>query len=230
MCATRGKAARCVHAESSSCCTRFSSASVPFQKGMHDDGWGIGTTSIQRCFAGPFFSSRSSHFQFQRTFPGSSERWMMHAMMQLSAGFLEDLTAVAESRSVKRRRWGSTVSCWIAPRTEHVASHRSRRDKTGLAGGGKGFEIATCVVARNPERGANRRHVHSMSTGESWIVCWSCKLQLLVLSFAAEKKVKYFRQLRSGHACFFLHFLLQITKFLTPQNLKQCILRRAMYL
>ena len=229
MCATRGKAARCVHAESSSCCTHFSSASVPFQKGMHDDGWGIGTTSIQRCFAGPFFL-RSSHFQFQRTFPGSSERWMMHAMMQLSAGFFRRLDRCGR-KSVSQKEalgeHGELLDC-TTDGTRGFPPIETRQD--GVGGGRERLRNRNLCCRSEPGTRSKFR-TRALNVNRRKL---DCLLELQTATactfICSRKKGEVLPPTEIRPRMFFLHFLLQITKFLTQQNLKQCISRRAMYL
>ena len=186
------------------CCTRFSSASVPFKKGMHDDGWGISSTSIHGSFEGALFSEANT-FSAQRTFPGSNERCGVHDMMQFLGSCFRWLDRGGwKSVSYKEAlvRQGESSNCTTAGGTRGRLKLRrieTRQDRDpALAGKASKSQP---VLGRNRMRSKLMGHVHS-STGESSLEDCLLELQLLVLSFA-EKKVKYFRQLRSGHAWYF---------------------------
>lgn len=118
---------------------------------------------------------------------------------------LDDLTAVAESRSVIRRRWCGKVSPPIAPRLEeHVAGWsfgESRRDKTGTRALAGKASKSQPVLATKPEEEQvdgtralvnRRKQLGGLSVGAATACTFICR-----------KKVKYFRQLRSGHAWYF---------------------------
>ena len=170
------------------CCTRFSSASVPFQKGMHDDGWGISSTSIHGSFEGALFSEANT-FSAQRTFPGSNERCGMHDMMQFLGSCFRWLDRGGwKSVSYKEAlvRQGESSNCTTTGGTRGRLKLRrieTRQDRDPGAGG-KGLKIATC--ARDETGGgASWRDTCTRQQKAAWrIVCWSCKC----LYFHLQKK------------------------------------------
>ena len=115
----------------------------------------------------------------------------MHDMMKFSGScFRDDLTAVAESRSVITEalvRQGESSNCTTAGGTRGRLKLRrieTRQDETGTrASGGKGFEIATCARLGG---GASLRDTCTRQQEKAaWrIVCWSCNC----LYFHLQKK------------------------------------------
>ena len=185
-------------------CMRFSSASVPFKKGMHDDGWGISSTSIHGSFEGALFSEANT-FSAQRTFPGSNERCGMHDMMQFLGSCFRWLDRGGwKSVSYKEAlvRQGESSNCTTAGGTRGRLKLRrieTRQDRDpALAGKASKSQP---VLATKPEEEQvdgtralvnRRKQLGGLSVGAATACTFICR-----------KKVKYFRQLRSGHAWYF---------------------------